>query len=203
MAWVLGLLMSDGCLHKDYYCNRIEWYQKDKQLLNQIRKALKSTHPIKPFKCNDEHWVLQVDNKHMFNSLLQLGLTPKKSFTVKLPDNVPQIYLRHLIRGLFDGDGGYHINKKTKRILINYVTYSPELRRQLEPILKTDCKLNKKKLFYEQINRQGNLGYTLSFSSNKDVISFYEYLYDCCPDNLSLKRKRVGIKTYLKTKNLI
>src|SRR5690606_8445162 len=52
---------------------------------------------------------LNLNSKKMYNDLLDKGITPRKSLTLKPPKNVPKDLVRHWIRGYFDGDGSVHI----------------------------------------------------------------------------------------------
>ena len=52
-------------------------------------------------------WIIA--NKHMWESLNNLGCTPRKSLTLKYPHFLPKELRRHFARGYFDGDGSFGI----------------------------------------------------------------------------------------------
>ena len=67
--------------------------------LPQLRK-----YPNGKFYKNSLVYTLRIGNMIIFNDLLKLGLTPRKSLTLRLPI-VPNQYFSHYLRGYFDGDG--------------------------------------------------------------------------------------------------
>ena len=50
-----------------------------------------------------------VANRHLWNTLNNLGCTPKKSLTLQYPHYLPKELRRHFARGYFDGDGSFGI----------------------------------------------------------------------------------------------
>ena len=119
MAYVLGVIYTDGNLvpssrRDSKYksgSSRFSITQKEPELLEKVlalmdcdAKLYRSTqrltgNPIHEFHINDED---------MYDDLLQLGLTPKKSLSLDFPD-MPGRCLRHFIRGCWDGDGSIHL----------------------------------------------------------------------------------------------
>lgn len=51
----------------------------------------------------DLHW-FHINNEKIYGDLINLGLSPKKSKTVEFP-NIAKEFVRHFIRGCWDGDG--------------------------------------------------------------------------------------------------
>lgn len=102
MAYVLGVICADGCLveHANgYHCLNIT--SKDLSWLQQIRQTLQAQQKI---SSKQEAYQLQIRNQIIYNSLLALGLTPRKSKTLRLPF-VPPAVFPDFVRGYFDGDG--------------------------------------------------------------------------------------------------
>lgn len=108
MAYVLGFFTADGNMVKNKRgAHFIEFQITDKELLEKIRKLLNSNHKITARRRSNRQKIsyrLQIGSKMIFNDLLKLGLTPKKSKTLKLP-YMPEKYFCHFVRGYFDGDG--------------------------------------------------------------------------------------------------
>lgn len=102
MAYVLGVICTDGCLveHANgYHCLNIT--SKDFSWLRQIKNILQAEQKI----CSKQQaYQLQIRNQTIYRSLLDLGLTPRKSKTLQLP-LVPTDVLSDFVRGVFDGDG--------------------------------------------------------------------------------------------------
>lgn len=106
-SYILGFIFADGNIawntKKGYYSLTITSSEKDKNHLEAMRKKLSSTKPLL-YSDKTRSYRLIVNSKKMCQRLMLLGVTPKKSLTVKFP-NIPGIYLRHFIRGIIDGDG--------------------------------------------------------------------------------------------------
>lgn len=143
MAYVLGFFCADGNLTLGKRGNKyIEFTSTDKSLLKDIRVALGSNHTLTRRKRRNawkDAFRLQIGSKRMFVHLIELGLTPKKSLSLKLP-NVPDVYLGAFLRGYFDGDGnvvfGYFRkamrNKKTRLCAIRFTSGSKDFLEQLK-----------------------------------------------------------------------
>jgi hypothetical protein len=46
-----------------------------------------------------------MDNQYLYDRLVKLGVTPRKSHTLIFPHFIPSISMRHFLRGFLDGDG--------------------------------------------------------------------------------------------------
>src|SRR3989344_5954833 len=106
-VYTLGFIFADGNIswnqEKGYYSLTITASEKDKEHLENLRRGISSTKPLLySDKTNSERLI--VNNKNICQKLISLGVTPRKSLTVKFP-NIPKTYLRHFIRGVIDGDG--------------------------------------------------------------------------------------------------
>lgn len=98
LAWVLGLIWSDGNL----YNTRITFTSKDKILLSDVSQLI--CHSGGPFPKGDKYWYLAFSSKRVSDNLRQLGLVEAKSFTANWPI-LPDTYYSGFVRGLLDGDG--------------------------------------------------------------------------------------------------
>ncbi len=61
------------------------------------------THKAKKYLAKD-CYVLKFGNKMIYQDLIYLGMTHRKSNDMHLPD-IPRAYFSHFLRGYFDGDG--------------------------------------------------------------------------------------------------
>ena len=114
MAWVLGLIVTDGCLNKDYYTISIA--QKDMEFLWKVAKVMDADFILN----KNQTPSLLLNSKVMYKDLEEKGITPNKSLTTKIPD-IPEKYVPHFMRGVIDGDGwiqdrGYVMNITTASI---------------------------------------------------------------------------------------
>ena len=114
MAYVLGFFAADGTMiHNKRGGRFIEFHITDKEILIAIRKAIKSSHKISIRNKNPRHKIgyrIQIGSKEMYGDLLALGMSPRKSLTLRMPV-VPEKYFGHFVRGYFDGDGCVYFKK--------------------------------------------------------------------------------------------
>lgn len=102
-AYFLGLLMADGYIATTERFVTIALKNEDAYILEKLKKEVNSEAPLgNKKKCTQK--VLTLCSKKMVNDLKNLGLTRNKTFTLKFP-NIKTEYIRHFIRGYFDGDG--------------------------------------------------------------------------------------------------
>lgn len=146
MAYVLGFFAADGSMSYNkrgaYY---IPFEITDKKLLAAIRDSLGSNHTIterKRIRNRVPSYRLQIGSKTMFNDLLRIGMTPRKSKTIRLP-KIPAKYLAHFVRGYFDGDGsvafGYFKSRDRKNpkrtLLVRFISGNRLLLEELQGAL--------------------------------------------------------------------
>lgn len=122
MAYVLGVLYSDGCIapskdreerethkNKSFVCT-ISVSQKEPELLEKLlvlmeSNALLAYQPKRGIA--GAIYTIAIRSNTMYDDLLHLGLTPRKSRTIAFP-RMPHEYVRHFIRGCWDGDGSIY-----------------------------------------------------------------------------------------------
>lgn len=118
-AYWLGFLYADGCINvlnkngKTHSMSlEITLAETDKEHLDKFALAINTNVPIKQRKNkikNKEYvsYRLIICSTKMCKDLCDLGCTPNKTFTIRLPNNqiVPREYMKDFLRGFFDGDG--------------------------------------------------------------------------------------------------
>ena len=177
----LGFLYADGNI--SITGNRIEIHLalKDLEHLEKFRKFLNLTTEIRTGISKEGYSFchLAVRNKHMWNTLYNLGCIPQKSLVLKFPDlkifKNNKEFILHFIRGYVDGDGCLSIflnpNKTSYRTEISIVG--------TENFLKSINSLfgNKGYIKNKSCKNWENKAYSLSFS---DVSSrkLARYLYE-------------------------
>ena len=184
-AYFLGFLMADGNVYvrkQSQPCIRLEISVKDLEILERFKMAIESQNSI----CFDKRncCSLKVHSCKMFNDLGKLGVIPNKTKHEIIP-NINQDMMRHFIRGFFDGDGWCtnttsHGKRKGSRKCIGFVS-NYEFLDNLNIILNSEIgtRINK---VVERIGCS-----MLLYSSNKDVESLREYMYNDA--TIYLKRK--------------
>lgn len=164
MAYILGLIYADGTIEDVYSSSRAYYTQitsKDKKYLEKIKKSLGSNHNLyirKPHSSiiqgkiiqSAKHYYLRIGNKIIYADLVKIGLTPRKSLTMRLP-KIPKQYLEFFLRGYFDGDGSIVSYIPKRRLSINvslvFTSGSNTFLTQLAETLKRKFKYNPKIIY--------------------------------------------------------
>ena len=120
-AYFLGLIYSDGCLYEKGNSSKvitIKQQEERKDIIYKFKEAIESTHKVSVFMHGSKLcYSLQIYSEKMFNDLIDKGLSPNKSLTIKFPTFIDKELMPHFIRGLFDGDGCIW-NGKRKKMLV-------------------------------------------------------------------------------------
>lgn len=159
MAYVLGFMFADGSLldtndsSRTYY---LQFSNNNLPLLENIRTLMKSDHPIYIRKAHvmkhklkeyqaKTSYVFKFGNKSMYNDLLLLGITHRKSNTMRLP-HVPSEYFSFFLRGYFDGDGCISATllhgRKTPRLRVIFTSGSEQFLTELSLMIAGYIKIN-------------------------------------------------------------
>ncbi len=190
-AYFLGLLYADGCLTNNQNLIVIALHEKDKEILDRFNKELEYTRPLHFVRSNQ--YRLEVSCRKLRRDIEKYGITPNKSKTLKFPNNIPNDFINHFIRGYFDGDGCIYTTKDYKRAELS-IACSEDFGRELCKIMNNlGISLNNK------INWKRNCYYCRS-SKKSDVINFYSLLYKDA--TIFLKRKKEKFDIWLKQRNL-
>lgn len=120
MAYILGLLTADGWMTTEGR-NRlgISLIVPDIAAVEYIKNHIAPTQKIvirtfskKEFNRQDcAFWT--ISSRRLNDSLLDLGLCPRKTGKEVVPD-IPDMYKSHYLRGLFDGDGCIYRNDRLR-----------------------------------------------------------------------------------------
>jgi intein/homing endonuclease len=192
-AYVLGYFAADGAMYINSGGSRyISFTSTDYELLEKVKRLLNSKHNITLRKKYNQDYkdafLLQIGCKEMYEDLINLGFTPNKESRLKLP-KIPKQYLRHFIRGYFDGDGGvlygyFHRkdrnNKKAPYFLTCFAYANLEFLQELSKSLTRDVGMRP-----GYLDKKGN---HLCYSKN-DSIKLFHYMYDGVPKEQYLERK--------------
>ncbi|WEG18714.1 LAGLIDADG family homing endonuclease [Alkalihalophilus pseudofirmus] len=179
MAYLLGFFVADGCVSGEL--QTISFSQNDKAILEDIRNELGSTHKIY-FNEKINVYTLYLHSKIMKTDLVDLhGIQPNKSKTIEFP-HIPDQYISHFIRGLFDGDGHLYRTK----YYICFVGGSKAFMVKLCQILN-GFNFNSKVV-------QTSSYYRVYVSGKDDVKRFGEWIYTNKSLYLDRKYKAFGIE---------
>jgi len=128
-AYWLGFIAADGSVtikHPKY--NGKEYYypyvcialkDTDKEHLVKFLHSLNSNAKLYLNKRKNRNYTeasVNISSKQLVDSLNKLGIYPNKTKTIKPCSCVPINLERHYWRGIFDGDGCIHTDKKRKYV---------------------------------------------------------------------------------------
>lgn len=184
MGYVLGLLFTDGSVQidKDGNPTHISLSLNDLPLLEKIRNLIESNHNI--YKMRQKGlYCLRFGREKILRELNRLGLVPNKSKIIKFPD-MPDEYLRHFIRGCWDGDGSVFFQYKKKLLMTFYVSGSKEFIERMEDILNKKACLTKRRIY----SRPSGTSFYFKYG-HQDSIKLFHYMYKGVPNYMFLDRK--------------
>lgn len=112
VAYIVGVIAADGGVYINKLHNKhdLEITSVDVDWLDKIRKVMKAEYQLykRVYKGKNGKCLLvyrlRIGSKKLVNDLLKIGITPRKSLTLRFP-TIPEHYLSHFVRGYFDGDG--------------------------------------------------------------------------------------------------
>jgi len=183
MAYVLGLLFTDGCVSK---AGTVALSINDLDLLEAIRSVMGSTHKIEPSKHQKNLFIFHFAREKMTQKLEDIGLIPNKSLVVKFPE-VPFEYIPDFLRGVFDGDGSVFFDKRNPKLqLVSTFTggsqcFMIDLEKNLNRLGLPQRKI------YKQQTKNGYC-YKIVYG-HKDSIALFSVLYGNMKNGLYLERK--------------
>lgn len=212
MAYVLGFLYADGDIEDVRKSSRTQYItfgSKDKKILESIKVTMGSEHNInyraphkiifpngKVYKCSG-FYRLRIGSKKVFDDLLKLGLTPRKSLTIKFPDNIPNNCFGHFVRGYFDGDGCVTIKKgrgKYGQSILKGIAiiFTSGGRLFLEGLREQACRFGG---FGKRSVYRGSNAYYLKYDTFESL-KWFKLFYSGNLSNLFLERKLNIFKKY-------
>ncbi len=181
-AYFLGLFAADGSIVNETMS--IELRDYDKYILELfIQKANLNTTLVPDNRDENLRYILKFHSKNMVDDLNKNYIYPRKSYnnTLKIPD-IDKKYIRHFIRGYFDGNG--IANKK------GYVGFcgSKTIISQIHDILVNELEISNNKITYNKSNHIYYIQWAKKEDTKKIFNYFYKNIFDCY-----LKRKKEKI----------
>jgi hypothetical protein len=106
-AYWLGFISADGYLYEKTKTLIVTLSEKDKEHLAKFRDFIAPNNPI---YVRHGRATLRIRSDRIYDSLITLGVTPRKSLTLNFP-NIPESFFRPYILGYSDGDGSIFCTK--------------------------------------------------------------------------------------------
>lgn len=186
--YFLGFFAADGCNSKKYNNAKIKLQTCDLELLEKFKDLLESDRPIyqenqKASKNKKEQFAVKFEltSKYFCERLEELGLPERKTYTLQLPDYIPDKYFRDYIRGLFDGDGNISVSYVDKPKGMSSIAGNPRFLLQVKERLEKFLLVN---IVYYQTNE--NCGY-IKINRQEDLKIFLDWMYK--DSSLYMERK--------------
>lgn len=186
-AYWLGWIISDGSItnnkEKNKYALELTIHKKDEEILHVLEKDLQVTNKVYTSAQNYKRFNLGC--KQIVQDLEALGITKNKSFTVKIPE-IPNQYQSHLIRGIFDGDGGFTVYTRKNGAVNCELSFCGNqfVIEKLSEILYNNLPTLKKK----KIEKESSIS-RIRWGSKKDIKLIANFMYKNCKDH-KLSRKQ-------------
>lgn len=128
-AYAIGLIATDGYLSNDG--RHISLTTKDLEIATLFKKCLKIDNKIsrkgRGYSKEKKYYLVQFGDINFFEYLVSIGITNKKSKTIKKVD-VPDKFYIDFLRGCLDGDGSIsvfdHPESKKKQLKLRFYSAS-------------------------------------------------------------------------------
>lgn len=174
-AYWLGLIISDGAItnqaDKSKFQLELTLKKEDEHILHLLENDLGVKNKV--YNSAYKYKRFSLGSKKIIQDLEKLGITQNKSFTVQIP-NIPEEYESALIRGIFDGDGGFttYIRSNGKKCM--ELSFCGNIY-VMEWVQKTLFK-NLPKLRINKITNESSIK-RIRWSSIKDIILIRDFIY--------------------------
>ena len=198
-AYVLGFIAADG--YVDDTNNRIviSLNVKDEDILAKILDKVNSNQKIKYFIKDGKynHCKISLNSKKIVSSIIKRGVLPRKSLTMsgEVIDSIPKEFVRHFLRGYFEGDG--HVTYGSKYASgIKYCVVIIGTLDFLTKTFKANCISN------SLIKKYSSCGMYRWVTSKRDhVDAFLTYIYK--DSTIYLNRKYAIYCAHVKPRELL
>lgn len=194
MAYVLGFIFADGSLEDSPYIRGkyLRATSTDQDRIEAIKNAMSSAHTVITEKRDGNRrtrYVLRIGSHTLYDDLMRLGVTPRKSHSMKFPV-LPRKYFPAFVRGYFDGDGCVFIDRLSKdqtprRLMIIFTSGSIDFLQSLHDCLRRECAIEEHCLHAHSKAGAFQLRYSMTSS-----VKIFPFLYKESTDpRLYLSRK--------------
>ena len=187
--YILGLIITDGCITKNGKKFVICISLKDKEMIEQIRNIVCKTKKV--YKDGDSGYQVKWRNSKDIYYLSKLNIAQRKTYTVGVP--YFKYNMGHLIRGLFDGDGCVY-NSTTidngKKYAYQYVSFTSGSKQFVDDLSKflTDNGIQYKINLDSRRKDCANKTYYVKIYKQKEVQKLKNLMYENC-NEWKLQRK--------------
>lgn len=179
-AYWLGFIAADGYISSDIKNPRLvlTLALKDISHLEKFKKELSFSGKISTInqfhKATNKYnqiCSIEIRRTKFYNDLINLGVTSKKSLSLKLP-SLSDNLMKHFLRGFVDGDGCWTIDKQN-RMSFGLVSPIESFILELRNFIKSKCDLKSD----VKITLHNN-AYHFIYTGNVQTKRIFDYLYE-------------------------
>lgn len=185
-AYWLGFFYADAYNNEKRGRVVVELQERDKEHLFKCAKFFgQPREPFKQLKNKGKYiaYRLELNSKHLSNTLREKGCHGNKSFNIIFPGWLEKNLVRHFIRGYFDGDGCIHLNSKNQ--LNIQIVSTKEMINHIHEIIK-NFNINS---YISKPKRYKDNTWRMDFGGNLQVLKFCEWIYTDAAVFLERKHK--------------
>ncbi len=187
-AYFLGLLAADGYINdkgNGQLRLGISLQERDGYILELFNKDIQHEGNVRFIKKRNEGWQgsysLDIISDKICKDLINLGVTPRKSFTYEFPNNnqVPEHLMFHFIRGYFDGDGCITCSKNYNNISYRFfIVGTKKTCEGMANILFGKYRLGSGRICKRIPKDHRKPIYTYYVSGNNNIKKLYKLIYE-------------------------
>lgn len=197
MAYILGLIASDGSISKKENLIAIQLQEEDRDILEQIRNITQVERPLEEYiRKETNHKICSFRNwsSEWKKDLSHFGITPQKTFTLQPPLFLKKEYIIDYIRGYFDGDGSIYSVESQNRVFFEISGASKSTIDWIRDVLVNQYYILVNKEIKETLSN-GTIMYKIKIGDKKELLKLYSVLYK--NKELFLQRKKEKFENLL------
>lgn len=179
MAYILGLLASDGSVSKKENLVAIQLAANDKNILEKIKNETESQRPLQFYirkETGNEIVSFRTWSKTWKNDLAHYGIIPQKTFKLIPPYLLNDKYNIDYIRGYFDGDGSIYYVQNQNRVFVEITGASKIMIDWIQDRLINQYHIIINRPFVETLSN-GTKIYKIKIGSKKEIEKLYKIFY--------------------------
>lgn len=204
-AYFLGLMLSDGYNDEVRGKAEITLQSGDKDILERFSEAIFKGRPLQFKKGGffrgrrtQDCWKLYLSNRTLSTDLARYEVKQAKSFTARMP-SIRLDLIRHLVRGYFDGNGGFSARKNGFGVLhaTARINGAKDLVTQISTFLCENCIKNTLSIVSGNSKEMA----AIAIHSQNELLKLFDLLYRDIGD-VCLRRKYLRFTAFFKIKKI-
>ena len=183
LAYIVGFFLADGHMadHSKVKHYGIFFSVGDKDIVEKIANVCGYKNTVKKYihktTTLSTMYKISISSKFVWKFFENLGFSHRKTFTTRIPKQIPQELMHHFIRGVFDGDGSIFFRWK----------HYPQTNIAGSKLLIDD--VSKIGIEHSSINNKNNKTFVICYNGQK-AIGFLNYIYKDATIYMDRKHKR-------------